>query len=306
LTTEKAVQSDVLPVRRGPVARSWLMTAIGLGTVCLFWPSLNAIMTLALHDDRYLQVLIAPVACALLMFVRRAEIFSRAQYSPRIGIPLLAVALCLALGTIYQYSGKNGTGLFLAVFAITLAWMSAFVLCYGFQSFRAGIYPLSCLFLMIPPFPSWMDLVARALQQGSAAVSYQLLRFSGIPVLRRGMQFSLPGFDFEVAPECSGIRSGIALIMVGVVVGYLYLHSGWARAVLLILTVPIVVFKNALRIVVLAVLGAYVNRIFVDGPLHHTYGGLVFSIVGITLFGLALAGLLKLEGKLLRCKSGRP
>jgi exosortase len=173
--------------------------------------------------------------------------------------------------------------------------MAAFVLCYGVQSFRAGLYPLCCMFLLIPLPPSWMDRVAAGLQHGSAAVSYEILRLSGIPVLRRGMLFSLPGLDFEVAPECSGIRSSLALMMVAIVAGYVYLRSGWARSALILLTVPIVLFKNAVRIVVISTLGAFVDRVFIDGPFHHRYGGLLFTVVGVVLFVLVLAGLQKVE-----------
>jgi hypothetical protein len=38
-----------------------------------------------------------------------------------------------------------------------------------------------------------------------------------------------------------------------------------------------------------------VNRIFVDGPFHHKFGGLVFSVVGVVLLFLALVTLRKLE-----------
>ena len=173
--------------------------------------------------------------------------------------------------------------------------MAAFVLCYGMQSFRAGIYPLCCMFLMIPLLPSWMDRIAAVLQHGSAAISYEILRLSGIPVWRRGMLFSLPGLDFEVGPECSGIRSSLAMMMVAIVAGYVYLRSGWARSALILLTIPIILFKNSVRIVVISTLGAYVDRVFIDGPFHHRYGGLLFSVVGVVLLVLVLAGLQKIE-----------
>jgi len=133
--------------------------------------------------------------------------------------------MLLAIVSVYRDPASESTGLLLAIFAIVLVLMAAFVLCCGVQSFRAGIYPLCCMFLMIPLLPSWMDRIAAFLQQGSAAVSYQILRLSGIPVLRRGMLFSLPGLDFEVAPECSGIRSSLAMMMVAIVAGYVYLRS---------------------------------------------------------------------------------
>jgi exosortase len=115
-------------------------------------------------------------------------------------------------------------------------------------------------------------------------------------VLRHGVQVSLPGLNFEIAPECSGIRSSLALLLVAIVAGYVYLRSPWARSALIFLTVvPILVLRNAFRIAVISSLGAYVDRAFVDGPFHHQYGGLLFSLLGVTFFALALAMLQRVE-----------
>ncbi|MEI9976860.1 MAG: exosortase/archaeosortase family protein [Ignavibacteriota bacterium] len=133
------------------------------------------------------------------------------------------------------------------------------------------------------------------LQHGSATVAFRILQASGMPVLRHGMQFSLPGLDFEVAPECSGIHSSVALLMVALVAGYLCLRSGWSRLVLLFLTVPIALIKNATRIVAITTLSVRVDRSFIDGPFHHRYGGAIFSTVAVVLFVLVLAGLQRLE-----------
>ena len=287
--------SNVLPSRSSQATRNLTILAICLPTLLVFWPSLKTAILLALHDDRYLQIVLAPLVCSFLIFRQRTEVFSQARYSPRAGIPPLSLAMLLGIVSLYRDPGSTGTGLLVTVFAIVLVWMAAFVLCYGVQSFRAGLYPLCCMFLMIPLPHSWMDRIAAGFQHGSAGVSYGLLRLSGIPVLRRGMVFSLPGLDLEVAPECSGIRSSLALLMIAIVAGYVCLRSGWARSALILLTVPIVLFKNAVRIVAISTLGAYVDRAFLDGPFHHQYGGLLFSVVGVTLFVLVLAGLQKIE-----------
>lgn len=286
--------THILP-SRSQAAQKLTIFAIGLPALLLFWPGLKAAVDLALRDDRYLQILIAPLMCSFLLFRQRAEILSQARPSPRTGIPLLLLAVLLGIVSVYRGPGTSDIDLLLAVLAFVLVWMAAFLTCYGKRSFRMALYPLCCLFLAVPLPPSWMDWLAAGLQRGSAEISFALLRLSGIPVLRHGMQFSLPGLDFEVAPECSGIRSSLTLTMVAIFFGYVYLRSGWARLALTLLTIPIVLFKNALRITVISTLGAYVNRIFVDGPFHHRYGGLVFSIAGVTLFVLVLVGLQKIE-----------
>ena len=294
--------SRALPIRSTPAARSLTILAAGLITLVVFSPVLKSAVSLGMHDDRYLQILVAPLACCLLLFWERTEIFSRAAYSPQAGIPLLAVSALLGIFSLYANLAGGGAGGPLAVSAMILMWMAAFALCCGMDSFRAALYPLCCLFLMIPVPSSWMDRATVFLQNGSAGFSYGILRMVGMPVWRHGTTFSLPGLDFEVARECSGIHSSLALMMIAILAGYICLRSGWTRVALITLTVPIALLKNAIRIVVTTVLAVRVDRAFIDGPFHHRYGGVVFSAVGVVPFVLLLAGLQRVERVALRTR----
>ena len=284
-----------LPVRSAPAFRYLVICASGVITALLFGPALRQIVSLGIHSDRYLQILIAPLACGLLLYLERTELLARPLPSPRIGIALLSFAVLLGIVSKYAIPRNAAASLALTVSAMVLVWHAAFLACQGVASFRAAIYPLSCLFLMVPVPLSWLDRTSTFLQHGSAALAFRILRLTGIPVFRQGMLFSLPGLDFEVGPECSGIHSSLALMMIAIVAGYLYLRSGWMRAALIVLTVPIALFKNAVRIVAITILGSRVDRAFIDGPFHHRYGGVLFSLVAAALLVLVLAGLQRLE-----------
>jgi len=287
--------SGAVPVRSFARRRNLVAVGVGLITVLVFGPLLKNVIGLGLHDDRYLQIVVAPFVCWLLLFVRRSEIFSLAAFSPQIGIPLLAAFTVLGMFSVRSGLEGENVGRMLAVFAMILMWMAAFVLSFGVGSFHAVLYPLSTLLLMIPLPSAWMDRVAMFLQHGSAVIAYRILLIVGIPVFRHGMVFSLPGLEFEVAPECSGLHSSLALMTIAIVAAYLCLRSGWSRAALLALTIPIALIKNAIRIAVIGGLGARVDRAFIDGPFHHRYGGVVFSVVAVALFVLILGGLQVLE-----------
>jgi exosortase len=279
--------------------RYLFFSALLTADLIVLWPSIVSAFSLAVHNDRYLQVLIAPLLAAFLIFWNRRAIFRQARYNLSAGIPLVAIAALLSVIFLSR-------PLPLAILAGVLWMLSGFLLCFGAQSFRAALYPLICLFLIVPYPATWMDRVAATLQYGSADVSYRLLRVTGVPVFRHDLVFSLPGLDFQVGPECSGIHSSLALLMVSLIAAYLFLRSGWSRAALILLTVPIALIKNAARIVTIAILGAYVDRIYIDGPLHHKYGGLVFSVFGAILFVLVLAGLQRLERWVLEDRPLRP
>jgi exosortase len=285
--TEQARENRIMP--------SSLNVGVLISTVMLFWQPLKAVARLSLHDDRYIEVLVAPILCALLIFWDRTRIFSNARYSPRLGIPLLLLGVLLCLTLVHGPSAHDEYArLELVIFAIVFTWVAAFVLCFGTRSFKIAVIPLCCLFLMTPAPPAWMDHVTVGLQQASAATSYAILRLVGIPVFRQGMTFLLRGITVEVAPECSGIRSCLVFVLVAILASRVCLRSVWTQWTLIAFMIPIAIFKNAVRIVVISSLSAYVDPGYLHGQLHHE-GGVVFSLVGIALFVALLYALQWLE-----------
>jgi len=263
----------------------------------LYWPVVSVVVGLALHDDRYLQIAVGPLICAFLIYWERRQIFARVEWDPFTGIPLFALALSLYFFYLRRpsYSGDDGR-LCLAVFAVMVACAAAFILCYGRRSFQSAAFPFCCLLLAIPVPASFMDKITSALQHGSAATSYRIFRLIGVPVFAQDMRISVPGLEIEVAPECSGIRSCLALAMAGLVVGRIFLRKGWTRLALVASTIPIAILKNGIRICVIVWLSAYVDRGFLYGPVHH-YGGIVFTPLGVGLFWAVFTGLRRLELK---------
>ncbi len=162
-------------------------------------------------------------------------------------------------------------------------WIAAFVFCYGTQSFQAALFPLLFLLLMIPIPTVLLDQVIFVLQKGSAIATYGLFKLMGMPVLWQGFKFSLPGVDIEIAKECSGIRSSLALFITGTLAAHFFLQTHWKKVALVLLTFPIAILKNAARIVTISSLGVYVDQGYLTGRLHHK-GGFVFSILALAMF----------------------
>ena len=279
----------------GQATRHVCAVVLFLSILILCWPTVRIVASLGLDDDRYIQIAAAPILFAFLAYWERKRIFQGMSWNPRLGIPSLVFVVAVYVAVLRSSSDRpDSLRLPLAVCAVILACMAAFILCYGLRSFLAAWFPLCCLVLMIPVPASMMDQFTAALEHASAAASYQMLRLVGIPVLAHGMKLSLPGLEIEVAPECSGIHSCLALALVGLLASRVCLRNGWNRLALVVATIPIAVFKNAIRISALASLGAYVNRALLFGPVHH-YGGLVFTPFAIILLLALLVTLQKSE-----------
>jgi exosortase len=259
-----------------------------------FWQPLSMLFKLSLQSDRYTHIIFVPFISLCVFYFERKAILSNAHYEPRIGIPLLAFGLILFWFLNQHPSSTEAGGLFRLMASIILIWAAGFLLCYGAQSLHAAAFPL-CFLLLMVPFPvGVLDEITLGLQKGSADVSYLLFKISGIPVFRQGFRFSLPGVDIEIAEQCSGIRSSLALLITSILAGHAFLRSWWSKGLLVLFTIPVVIFKNSVRIVTISALGVYVNRAFLYGNLHRR-GGLLFALLAVLMLVPALVVLQRAE-----------
>lgn len=181
-----------------------------------------------------------------------------------------------------------------SVFAIVLVWVGAFLLCYGLRPLRAALFPLCFLLLMIPMPTILLDRAVDALQRGSAGATDFLFRMFGVPAVWHGLVFSLSGYPFEIAKECSGINSCLVLAVASILAGHLFMRTAWARACFFLLAILVAIFKNGVRIVTISSLTVYVDQAYYDSWLHRN-GGVLFSLVAIAILVPLLILLQKAE-----------
>ncbi len=262
-----------------------------------FWQPLSGLLKLSLQSDRYTHIIFVPLISLCVFYFERKAILPGAHYAPRIGIPLLAFGLVLFWFLKQHPSSTEAGSLFLLMPSIVLVWAAAFVLCYGLQSLRAATFPMCFLLLTVPIPVDLLNQITLGLQKGSAGLSYVLFKSLGIPVFRQDFRFSLPGVEIEIAEQCSGIRSSLALLITGLLAGHVFLKSWWSKGLLVLFTIPVVILKNAVRIVTISALGVYVNRAFLYGNLHRR-GGLLFALLAVLMLVPALLVLQRAERRL--------
>src|SRR5262249_17369027 len=78
--------------------------------------------------------------------------------------------------------------------------------------------------------------------------------------------------------------------------GRLFLRSSWRALALLISSVPILLFKNGLRIAVLSFLAVHYDKRILTSELHRE-GGIPFFVLGLFMIYPVLKMLVKSEAK---------
>ncbi|MGH9734152.1 MAG: exosortase/archaeosortase family protein [Candidatus Acidiferrales bacterium] len=249
----------------------------------MFWTPLVQLVAYALHHDFCSQILVVPFISAYLLYIERRHIFRVTPYAITPGISAILAGLGIGwwAARSFDQSGAHGW-LSISALSLVLIWIGAFVTCYGLATARRAAFPLLFLLLMIPPPDFLLSRMVYWLQEGSTEVSAIIFRAFGIPVFRHGFVLAVPGVRIEVAQECSSIRSSIALFITCLLAGHLFLHRTWKTVLLVVLSLPLSVIKNGIRISTLTLLSVYVDPGFLHGRLHRD-GGFVFFLIALAL-----------------------
>jgi len=256
-----------------------------VASVVLFWGAFSELVNLSFHDQRSSHILLIPFIGSILICLGRNRIFRALRYCPSIGLPILLVAALLWYALRAPLFQLNETDRLSGIAAVIfLVWIGGFILFYGIGAAKAAAFPLFFLLLMIPIPVGLAETMVSFLQRGSAETCHALFVLVGVPVVRHGFQFSLPGVDIEVAEQCSGIHSALALFIAGLLMQHFLVQGIWKKIVFILCILPIAIFKNAVRIVTIAWLGIHVNPNFFHGQLHRQ-GGLFFAVLAAAMLG---------------------
>jgi exosortase len=161
--------------------------------------------------------------------------------------------------------------------------------------------PVALLLLSVPLPQMVLGKLALPLQLQASAIGANLLEARSVPVAVDGNIIRLPGHSLFVAEACSGLRSLTALLSLGVLMGGLFLGGGWSRAFIVLLTIPLAVVVNGVRVFLTGFLVFFVDPSFGQGFMHYTEGWALFMFSFLIVGGVTWL-LAQLEGWIRRPK----
>ncbi len=229
-------------------------------------------------DENYSHgFLILPIA---LYFVweRRNELKETPQHPNSWGI----VIVLGSMGSLL--AGVLGSELFLTRISILGTIAGAVLFLYGWRHLKILLLPILFLLLMIPIPAIIFNQIAFPLQLLASRFGEMALIATQIPVLREGNVIHLANTSLEVAEACSGIRSLISLLTLGIVYGYFIDSRIWVRLVLAIGTIPIAIVANGIRVAGTGIAAHYYGAEAAHGFIHTSAGWAIFVIAFIMMF----------------------
>lgn len=169
-----------------------------------------------------------------------------------------------------------------------LTLMGLVLLLAGQRVFKLLLFPMMFLFLMVPLPQSLVNIIAFPLQLVAAGWAVGSLQSFGIPALLEGNIIHLAHTQLFVAEACSGLRSLMALLTLGVVLAQFFRAGRIVQqSILVVSAIPIAIVVNAVRVSLTGVLTHNFGREAATGMIHEFQGMITFSMAFVLLLGEA-------------------
>jgi len=240
----------------------------GLAFAWLYWEPFATLVWDWWRDPEAGHGLLLGPLSVFLMY--RSGLATERRAQPLLGLTLLAGAVALRITSALAAEQYTMRLSFIGAAAalIVYAW--------SMRQLLRWWLPLALLVLSIPLPAVILATIAFPLQLKASAIGAALLHWRDIPVQLAGNVIHLPGRSLFVTEACSGLRSLTALTSLGLLMGGIWLRYPPLRALLLIVTIPVAILINGLRVFLTGFLVVFVNPALGDGFMHATEGWAMF------------------------------
>lgn len=243
----------------------------------LYAPVLARLFAVWMYDPFFSHGIFVPAFAALFLWRDRKKLKAIESAPSWAGLPLVGLALLL------RYSTVPKAGLFFWGVSLLLLLAGSVILLYGWEFFRAVLFPWAFLILMIPVPSVILHKVTFSLEVPTLKLSAFLLQLAGVPLVREGDVFKFQTSTLSVFEAVSGIRSLLTPLTVAIIHGYLADNRKWVRAVLACSSVPIAIVAASFRIIGTCLLAQFWGQDEAELFYRHS-GWLVFAVSLLMLF----------------------
>jgi exosortase len=266
-----------MSIDRKTIAAAALICA---GFVLVYYNVLAKLLHDWANDDNYSHgFLIVPIALYLAWERRQTFADTPARPSP-LGLIVVAGSLFVLV------AGILGSELFLTRISIVGTVAGAILFLAGWNRLRVLSFPVAFLILMIPLPAIIFNQITFPLQLLASQAGEYTMRVADIPVLREGNVLVLANTKLEVAEACSGIRSLVSLVTLGIMFGYFTDQRAWVRTLIALSSVPVAILANAARVAGTGIAAHYYGPEAADGFFHEFSGWMVFIVAFVLMMAL--------------------
>jgi exosortase len=199
---------------------------------------------------------------------------------PRLLLALIPTMLVYLFARVTQIVEIEGY----FMYALLLAVLYGVI---GSAALRVLWFPLLYLAFIFPPPETIVAMLTNPLKIYLSQAAISLLYGFGYPIAGAGVTMQIGQYQLFVAEACSGLNSLVSLSAISLFYIYVRHQANWRYAVLLLLLiVPVAIFANFVRIIMLIMLTYYGGEAAAQGFLHNFAGLTMFVTALLTIFAV--------------------
>ncbi len=264
----------------------WKVTFLVLLFIGLYYQTIFSMVKDWYNDSDYSHGFLIPFISAYIIWTNREKIFTIRIKPDNLGLLVLFFGLSLYI------LGITGAEFFTMRFSMIPVILGIVYYLCGREMVKSVLLPVGFLVCMIPIPAIVFNIVAFPLKLLAANIATNIIQFVSIPVVRDGNIIHLTDMSLEVADACSGIRSLMSMIALGVAYAYIFQKNMLKRTILVLCIVPITIITNVGRVTGTGILSHYVGPSAAQG-FFHEFAGIVVFLVAFAMF-ISVATILRI------------
>ena len=271
---------------------TWMhLLILAVAFAALFWTNLERLWQWtnpSSGDANWGHAFFIPLISLAYLLEHRDRLKNALVRPAATGLVFVALGLALFVGGIGVGANFAQFGPYLQDLGMLTTLFGAVLSVFGWRILRITLFPIAYLLCALPWPPYVHDTLTLPLQHVAATASVRVLQWTGMNVEQAGNTLhilSTNGVDraLNVAEACSGMRSLITFLALGLAVAFLSNRPFWQKIVISLSAVPIAILCNIFRIVGEGLLDQYVSQSLSQGFAHSAVG-LVLLAPGFALF----------------------
>ncbi len=261
------------------VVRSKLFAPAAFATIALmfaFWGLLREVPGIWLKNEYYSHGFLVPLISGYVVYRWWPRIGDTKVKSAPWGFIFILVSLC------FGYVGFLADTESVQCWAFIFAFWSSILVVAGWDWARKVALPVAYLGFALPTFGTFIEEYTNPMQIISSKVAFEILTLLGFqPMHGDATTVLLNHYTLDVAAPCSGLKLIVALssfVVFFMMIGNL---RWWANVLLGLVSLPLAVFINSLRISLIGVVGELYGSD--AGHKFHDYSGYLTLILCFVL-----------------------
>jgi len=173
-----------------------------------------------------------------------------------------------------------------ALYGLCGALLFSFI---GWQALKSVWFPIFYLGFAVPLPESLVAALTNPLKIWISDSVVSLLHAVGYPIASAGVTIQIGQYQLLVAAACAGLNSLITLSALALFYVYLTHRANWRyMAILIMAAVPVAIFSNLVRVLILILLTFHAGEAAAQGFLHNFAGMTTFAIALVTIYVMDL------------------